>query len=98
MKKIVFILLVTAMLGMFSASANALSEQVAPVNSDGTAKFADPDERAPAFLIAPNGGLSPTAGDPSSANVQAPSLANRIGTMGEGAQSFDRAVNHLQNQ
>lgn len=84
---------------LFSQSAMALSvEQRDNTNSDGTARFADPDQQMPAGLVSPdsmnNGGR---VGPLSGAAVVAPGVPQMLG-VDRGGEAFDQAYGHVTNQ
>ena len=95
MKKIYLILAVLALLGAFIPEAPAFSiDQSANLNSDGSQKFADPDEQAPAFMVGPSGQAPYTRSFSSSDTVTMPTIGNND----KGAQAFDQAYAHQQNK
>jgi hypothetical protein len=92
------LLALTAFLTVIMAGFNAyaLSEQNAPVNRDGSAKFSDPDETPQPYVnlqsTSAAGGHS--LDDPSSAPVTLQTPSTRMSSESEAA--FDHAYHHLQ--
>jgi hypothetical protein len=84
----ILLLLAVATLG-FAPRAFALSEQVdTGTNSDGSAKFTDPDDKQPFFMTGSGGGSASSQAapfDPASTTLPAP------GDRDQGAAAFDRA-------
>jgi hypothetical protein len=77
-----------------SHPAAAFSTEQGQQNSDGSAKYTDPDDQKPGFVTVPSqvssGGLSFSAPSP----VTLPSLTDSD----RGAQAFDQAFAHQQNK
>ena len=97
MKKRLFSAALFAALMVSSPHAFALSVEQAPVNSDGSAKFSDPDEKTPFGVTssesaAPNNGAGVT--EPYMGSPYTPPVMN----MEQGQGAFDHAYNHLNNQ
>jgi hypothetical protein len=98
MKRISVAFAILMALMLTSANASALSiEQKDTTNSDGTPKFADPDEQTPPLLAMPNNGSGNNVVENPSA-VVAPSMPQMLGADQNGQQAFDRAYAHLQNK
>jgi hypothetical protein len=91
-------LIITALLllvGFPIRNALAFSQVSAPQNTDGTPKFTDPDEQMPGFMVGTGQSENATRGlSIGMPGVTIPSMADRD----SGAQSFDQAFSHLQNQ
>ncbi len=92
------LLFAALLLGVVMMSYNVLAlstEQRNSENTDGTAKFADPDEQMPAFVISSDhtssAGSSLSFGD---SQVTPPT----VGDSDYGARDFDRAYAHLQQK
>ncbi|MDP9127004.1 MAG: hypothetical protein M3N08_01910 [Pseudomonadota bacterium] len=89
----------TTILLLCGTEANALtSETRSMTNSDGSARYVDPDEQTPRLLAPPNinagrnGMTSPREG------VLGPNVPQMLGAGHEGEQAFDRAYSHLGNR
>jgi hypothetical protein len=96
MKKIFAILAALGFLVLGAQAAQAFStEQQNGVNPDGTAKFADPDEQMPNFVVGPgdNAGTAPSASIMDGNPVTIPTY----GESDPGAAAFNQAFDRLQN-
>jgi hypothetical protein len=95
-----YILLAALVAVLAPVNAHALSiEQKDNTNTDGTPKFADPDEQAPPMLAMPNdSGSGSMALDPSQYSVNRPSVPQMMGVTQGSDDAFDHAAAHLQNQ
>lgn len=83
---------------MLAGPAFALSVEQGPVNSDGTAKFSDPDEQTPQGLVSPDSGSSHfSAGVTQQPYMGSPYTPQVMG-MDQGQNAFDNAYNHVANQ
>ncbi len=78
-----------------AVQAYAFSTEVAPVQTDGTAKFADPDETMPNLVMAPQPGSAGLV--PLSQPGQQVTMPT-MGTNDQGSAAFDHAYNHLQDR
>jgi len=95
MKKIWFATALFATLAIVHNAAAFSVDQSSSQNSDGTPKFADPDDQKPGFMLGLDGGETRVGSIPLGApTVTAP-------TMGEndnGARAFDQAFAHQQDK
>ena len=83
--------IVVLAVGMASAAQAFSLDQRNDRNSDGTAKFADPDEQMPNFVISPE---AAAASVDHSATRTAPTTLTQPSDTTSGAAAFDRAYAH----
>jgi hypothetical protein len=86
--------ILTAVLSAPHPAAAFSTEQVPGQNSDGTPKFADPDEQMPGFVTAPGGAGAGNSLSLSGAPVTIPTQ----GEYDNGARAFDQAFSHQQDR
>jgi hypothetical protein len=71
------------------------TDQKDSVNTDGSVKYADPDEQMPGFMVAPDNGAAMS----NSLSSGAPSVTMpAVGENDNGARAFDRAFSHQQDK
>jgi hypothetical protein len=99
MKNLRFLALVLAFAVLAAPGAFALSTEQSPINSDGTPKFADPDDQTPPGLVSSDGHSSGVTMNlsGSSSPVNLPTPGQAMG-MDQGQSAFDHAYGHVTNQ
>ncbi|MGB9152052.1 MAG: hypothetical protein WCD70_03085 [Alphaproteobacteria bacterium] len=96
MKKLwlVAALFLAVLLNVRNAAAFSV-DQSANQNTDGSPKFADPDEQMPGFMVAPS---NAGAGNGSLSFGGSPVTMPQQGEHDSGARAFDQAFSHQQDK